>query len=99
MAARSTTQGTPVKSCSRTRLGVKAISLSGFEFLFQCGQGADFFFGHVAAVFGAEKILEQDAERERKMLGGDALLVEGVETVDFVFFVADFKRRARVETV
>ena len=27
--------GTPVKSCRRTRLGVKAISLSGLEFLFQ----------------------------------------------------------------
>src|SRR5262249_20886995 len=29
IAARSTTHGTPVKSCSNTRLGVKAISLSG----------------------------------------------------------------------
>ena len=35
MAARSTTQGTPVKSCRRTRLGVKAISFSGFDWLFQ----------------------------------------------------------------
>jgi len=29
IAARSTTAGTPVKSCSSTRLGVKAISRSG----------------------------------------------------------------------
>ncbi len=29
MAARSTTQGTPVKSCSTTRAGMKAISVSG----------------------------------------------------------------------
>ena len=29
IAARSTTQGTPVKSCSTTRAGWKAISLSG----------------------------------------------------------------------
>ncbi len=29
MAARSTTAGTPVKSCSRTRAGMKAISRAG----------------------------------------------------------------------
>ncbi len=29
MAARSTTAGTPVKSCITTRAGVKAISISG----------------------------------------------------------------------
>ena len=35
MAARSTTQGTPVKSCSTTRAGVKAISVSGSFFASQ----------------------------------------------------------------
>jgi hypothetical protein len=35
MAARSTTAGTPVKSCISTRLGVKAISVSGSAFGFQ----------------------------------------------------------------
>ena len=63
------------------------------------GEGADFFFGDVAAVFGAEKILEQDAEGEGQVRGGDALLVEGVEAVDFVFFGADFEGGAAVETV
>ena len=91
MAARSTTQGTPVKSCSRTRLGVKAISFSGLEFLFQAARDADVFFFDVAAVFGAQKIFQQDAEGVRQMLGGDALFVEGVEAIDFVFFVADFE--------
>jgi hypothetical protein len=33
------------------------------------------------------------------MFGGDALFIEGVETINFVFLVADFKRRAGVETV
>jgi hypothetical protein len=33
------------------------------------------------------------------VFGGDALLIEGVETVDFVFFVADFEEGARVEAV
>jgi hypothetical protein len=72
------------------------------------GSEGDFFFGlgifvpggearclllvDVAAVFGAQKVFEQDAQGERKMFGGDALLVEGVEAVDFVFLVANFKR-------
>jgi hypothetical protein len=33
------------------------------------------------------------------MFGGDALFVEGVEAVDFVFFLADFEEGAGVETV
>ena len=78
---------------------MKAISLSGLEFLFQAAHGADVFFLHVAAVFGAEKIFEQDAQGVREMFGGDALLVEGVEAVDFVFFVADFESGAGVEAV
>ena len=63
------------------------------------GERADFFFVDVAAVFGAQKIFEQDAQRVRQMPGGDALLVESVEAVDFVFLVADFKSGAGVETV
>ena len=103
MAARSTTQGTPVKSWSRTRLGVKAISLSGLEFLFVLGtpggHRTDVFFFYIAAVFGAQQIFEQDAQAIREMFGGDALLVERVEAVDFVFFVADFESGAGVERV
>ena len=88
MAARSTTQGTPVKSWSRTRLGVKAISLSGLEFLFQAAEASNgCLLVYVAAVFGAQQVFEQDAQAEGEMFGGDALLVEGVEAVDFVFFV------------
>jgi hypothetical protein len=33
------------------------------------------------------------------MFGGDALLIQCVEAVDFVFFVADFQGGAGVETV
>ena len=62
-------------------------------------EGADFLLSHVAAVFGAEKILQQDAQRERQVFGRDALLVEGVEAVDFVLFVADFESGAGVEAV
>jgi hypothetical protein len=31
--------------------------------------------------------------------GGDSLLVEGVEAIDFVFFFADFEGGATVETI
>ena len=71
----------------------------GLGFAVPVRQGADFFFGHVAAVFGAQQVLQQDAQREGQMFGGDALLVERVEAVDFVFFVADFEGRAGVEAV
>jgi len=33
------------------------------------------------------------------MFGGDALLIEGIEAVDFVFFLADFERGAGVKTI
>jgi hypothetical protein len=33
------------------------------------------------------------------VLRGDALLVEGVEAVDFVFFAADFEGGAGVEAI
>ena len=71
---------------------MKAISLSGLELFlwFPGGHGADVFFFYVAAVFGAQEILQQDAQGVGEMFGGDALLIEGVEAVDFVFFVADF---------
>ena len=35
MTAKSTTTGTPVKSCSKTRLGMKPISFAWLSFAFQ----------------------------------------------------------------
>jgi hypothetical protein len=63
------------------------------------GHGTDVFVFYVAAVFGAEEIFEKDAERVGEMFRGDALVIEGIEAIDFVFFVTDFKRRAGVESV
>ena len=54
---------------------------------------------YVFSVFGAQQILQQDAKRIGQVLGGNALLVERIEAVDFVFFVADFKSGAAVEAV
>ena len=63
------------------------------------GHRTHVFLLHVAAVFGAQQVLEQDAEAVGEMFGGDALLVERVEAVDFVFFFADFEGGAGVEAV
>ena len=62
-------------------------------------QGGDVFFFYVAAVFGAQEIFEKDAEGVWKMFARDALFIEGVETVDFVFLVAGFEYGAGVEAV
>ena len=52
MAARSTTQGTPVKSCSRTRAGRKLISLAWRADL-PLGDVLDVGGFHGGAVFGS----------------------------------------------
>ena len=58
--ARSTTAGTPVKSCKSTRLGVKAISFSAFELLFQAadarGDPRRSHFGRLRCAAGSPKI-------------------------------------------
>ena len=60
MAARSTTAGTPVKSCMRTRAGRKPISTPALP---RCsgplGSGDDVFLLDRAAVFMAQQVLEQ----------------------------------------
>jgi hypothetical protein len=73
--------------------------LVGLRLAVPLREGAHLFFGNVASVFGAELVFEQDAERKRQVLGRDALLVERVETVDFVFFFADFEGGFAVETI
>src|SRR5581483_8083932 len=62
-------------------------------------QGADVVLSYVTAIFGAQQVLQQDSQREGQVAGGDALLVERVEAVDFVFFLTDFKGGAGIEAV
>ena len=64
IAARSTTQGTPVKSCNSTRATVNAISLVGSAFASHC-ERRDVVGAHVHAVLGTEQILQQYLERKR----------------------------------
>ncbi len=66
IVARSTTHGTPVKSCMITRAGVNWISLLGSAFGVPAGQGLDVGLGDVGAVLGAEQRLEEHLEAERE---------------------------------
>ncbi len=99
MAARSTTAGTPVKSCSSTRAGVKAISLSGLAFGVPVGQGRDVGGADGLAVLGAEEVFQEDLERERQAGRVGVFLGDGVEAVDGVVAVADAERRPALERV
>src|SRR5882672_1206580 len=73
--------------------------LLGFALSVPSGEGADFLFGNVAAIFGTQQVLQQNAQRVGQVLGGDTLLVEGVQPVEFVVLLADAKGRAAVKAV
>ena len=87
MAARSTTAGTPVKSCSSTRAGMKEISFSvappalgGIP----AGERANVVGADEAVVFVAQKIFEQHLQRKRKPRHvADAGALERVQAIDF----------------
>ncbi len=64
MAARSTTAGTPVKSCIKTRAGRNAISRSRLLVLEPCAHRLDVVDGDRAPVLVAQQIFEQHLERE-----------------------------------
>ena len=69
IAARSTTAGTPVKSCSSTRAGMKAISFSGAPGR-QFRQRANILCVDEAAVFAAQQIFEKNAQGKREAWRG-----------------------------
>ena len=66
IVARSTTAGTPVKSCSSTRAGVKAISFSAAGAWIPARQRRDVVGLDEAAVLVAQQVLEQDLQRVRQ---------------------------------
>ena len=75
MVARSTTAGTPVKSCITTRAGENWISVSGSASGRPVGERLDLGGRDVRAVLGAQQVLEQDLQAERQPLGAvDTLL-------------------------
>ena len=66
MAARSTTAGTPVKSCSTTRAGLKGISTSATAVRLPAGQVLDVVLGHLVAVAVPQHRFQQHADRVRQ---------------------------------
>ena len=92
MAARSTTQGTPVKSCNSTRAGMKLISLAtdpprAARDIFDIGGG------HAAAVFLAQQVFQQDFGRERQARNvADALFFKAAQAKDAVIGITGAQR-------
>ena len=100
MAARSTTAGTPVKSCISTRAGRNAISRSEVLVLSHCATAWMSSLVTRAAVLVAQQVLQQHLHRERQP--GDALqpvLLGGGEAVIGVGLAADLEGLAAAEAV
>ena len=66
IAARSTTQGTPVKSCSSTRAGMNEISFCASLLRVPARERLDVVGLDEAAVLVPQQVLEQDLQRERQ---------------------------------
>ena len=98
IAARSTTAGTPVKSCISTRAGWNGISTDGSAFASQVAIASTSSRGDRGAVLEAESVLEQDLERVGQPSDVEALL-QGVEPVDLELAATDFQGRLRSEAV
>ena len=82
MAARSTTQGTPVKSCSSTRAGMKLIS-ARVAAPAAIRTAIRYRRAHEAPVFHAQQVFEQDPNGERQLIDvADAAPLESVQPVD-----------------
>ena len=85
MVARSTTQGTPVKSCISTRAGVNWISTLGSAVGVPAAERPDVVGGDVRAVLGAQQVLQQDLQAVRQAV----VPVDRVDPEDLVARVAD----------
>ena len=99
IAARSTTAGTPVKSCSSTRLGMNAISCDGTLLLFHPVSARIIVGLHGFAIFAAQQVLQQDAQRVRQMLDHAAMRLNGTQPVNLILFGTDTEGRATAEAV
>ena len=95
IAARSTTAGTPVRSCMRTRAGLNWISVSGSAVRVPVRQGSDVIGGDVQPVLGAQQVLQQDLEAVRQVTRA----VNGVQPVYLVARPADGEIGAAAKAV
>ena len=100
IAARSTTAGTPVKSCISTRAGRKAISLTDLPpFFSQSAKAAMSVVLTVRAVLVAQQVFEQHPQREGQAGEVADLLLDRLEAEIGVAPAADLQRLAGLEAV
>src|ERR1700733_14547413 len=78
MAARSTTAGRAGEILEQHAARREGNFFFRFRILVPRGERANFILRDVAPIFGAQQVLQQNAQREREMPGGDSLLVESV---------------------
>ena len=100
MAARSTSSGTPVKSCKTMRATMNGISSVRGAFGFQLAS-ARTWFGHLLAVAIAQHRFQHQADGDRQPGNrADAGLFQGGQRVKLSrFAVADVERLQRVEQI
>ena len=98
IAARSTTAGTPVKSCISTRAGVNAISLLGSAAASQSASAAMSAALTEPLPSRAQQVLEQDLQRERQSRDVEALL-KRIQPEDLEAPAPDLQLGARIEAV
>ena len=102
MAARSTTAGTPVKSCSSTRAGMNAISFSVAPAALEgpACQGANIFGKNKPAVLVAQQIFQQDFQRKGQPRNiADSGALQHAQAVNFVGIVASAQRGSRAKRI
>ena len=100
IAARSTTAGTPVKSCSSTRAGVKAISFCTLRRHVPAGERLDVLGIDEPRVLAAQQVLEQDLQRVRQPRhAGKPGLLERRQAEDPAGLATRGEPRARVERI
>jgi hypothetical protein len=100
MAAKSTTAGTPVKSCINNPRRHKGDFLFRLYFGVPVGQRLDVGLVDVMIIFLSEQILQQDFERHRQTR--DVLepgFVQLVEAKNVIALTLDFQDFASAETV
>ena len=100
IAARSTTHGTPVKSCRTTRAGMNGTSLLRAAGRAPGGQVADVALGYESAAGVPQRILEQHPNGEGKPVEvGESLAGELGEPEDGGGLVAEPKSASGVEWI
>ncbi len=98
IAARSTSAGTPVKSCIRTRAGWKGISSLGSALASHLAIVSMWSRRDRLAVLEAQRVLQEDLDRVRKPR--DVVLrLERIEPVDLVLGARYLERVPRAEAV